>query len=48
VLSIVPVNVFELTTEVVSEIPFHRMTALLPKFVPTTVIVVVFEPAGII
>ncbi len=45
---IVPAKVLESTTDVVSAAPFHRMTALLAKFVPTTFIVTLFEPAAIV
>jgi hypothetical protein len=34
--------------EVVSLLPFHRITALLVKFVPTTFMVMELEPAAIV
>lgn len=40
-----PTSVFESTTDVASELPFQRMTAVFVKFVPTTFIVWVLEPA---
>jgi hypothetical protein len=36
------------TTEVASWLPFHRITALLVKFVPTTFMVTELEPAAIV
>ena len=34
--------------EVVSLLPFHRITALLAKFVPTTFMVTELDPAAIV
>ena len=44
----VAASVFASTAEVLSAVPFQRMTAEFEKFDPTTVIVIVLEPAAII
>jgi hypothetical protein len=47
-LPMVPVRAVELTREVEIGEPFQRMTAALVKFVPVTLRVWVWEPAGIV
>lgn len=41
-------RVFEFTIEVLSAVPFQRMTGEFEKFDPTTVTVIVLEPAAMI
>ena len=43
-----PERVVASITEVASLLPFHKITAFVVKFVPTTFIVTVLEPAAMV